>query len=179
MLTLNVQHVLRVQRRFRRNGDCGENTWERVTAVANDAASASPDLQQAELAQLDDLDQRVIVKMNIMGTAVDVSMTAAQAAKFRLLQQAGAAEKKRRVDKARTAIKRYDWAPNEPRRKAALRAIDSCSLYARYETRLTCFLSFTGLAPPDISSTALMAAWPRSPAPSNVPHYLLPALKHA
>jgi hypothetical protein len=38
-----------------------------------------------------------------MSTAVDVSKTA----EFRLLQQAGEAEKKRRVDKAWAAIQRY------------------------------------------------------------------------
>ena len=117
--------------------------------------------------------------MNIMGTAVDVSMTAAQAAKFRLLQQAGAAEKKRRVDKARTAIKRYDWAPNEPRRKAALRAIDSCSLYASSENRLTCVLSLTELAPPEIFWPALMEAWSGCDATWNDRHYLLAAMKNA
>jgi len=107
-----------------------------------------------------DPDRIVTVKRNIMGRVVDVEMTAADAAMFaRIRRQQHEAEKEKRVKKARAAVQRYGCTWDERHRKAALRAIEHCFLYASSENRLSTVLSLLEFAPSEIFWPAFMDAW--------------------
>jgi hypothetical protein len=121
----------------------------------------------------------VVVKQSVMGKLMDVQMTAADAQRLQYAQREWEAEKQRRAQKARTAMRRYDQTQKERDRKAALRAIGYCSLAERSETRLSPVLHLIEFSPPEIFWPAFMDAWSACDATWFARNWLLRAMKDA
>jgi hypothetical protein len=83
--------------------------------------------------------------------------------------------RRRRV--ALCKMRRYGDAPTEWRRKAALRAVPKCSLWASSHERLETVLSLVEFAPPEIFWPALMEEWPSCDATWKARNWLLRAIE--
>jgi hypothetical protein len=112
-----------------------------------------------------------------MGRLGDVQMTAAVAAMRARLRCQREAQKQRRMNKARSAMQRYDRTRDERFRKKALKAINHYSGYLSSEDRLSCVLSLIEFAAPGIFWPAFMEAWSSCDATWDARARLLPALQ--
>ena len=117
-----------------------------------------------------------ITRLKIGPREIEALVSTADASKILIGQQEWAAEKRRRTRVARHAIQRYLQSPNQRHRKAALDAVESCSLSESSEGCLSTVLSLIEFAPPEIFWPALMNEWCRCDATWDHGQRLLQAL---
>ena len=114
-----------------------------------------------------------------MGSLMDGQLTAAEATELAHARRQWKAEKKRRAQKARTAIRRYKQTQKQRDRNAALRAIKNYSMAESSETRFPAVLRLIERSPPAIFWPAFMDAWPVCDATWPFKGLLLKAMKNA
>ena len=111
-----------------------------------------------------DPNHAVTVKPTTMGKLMYVQMSAIDVAEFERGRRQWEDEKRRRANKARTAVLRYSETRKPRGRKATLRAIRDCCLADGSGSRLAVLLSLIGLAPAEIFWPALINEWTRCDA---------------
>src|SRR6516225_7939380 len=107
------------------------------------------------MSEMFDPNHAVTVKPTTMGKLMYVQMSAIDVAEFERGRRQWEDEKRRRANKARTAVLRYSETRKPRGRKAALRAIRDCCLADGSGSRLAVLLSLIGLAPAEIFWPAL------------------------
>jgi hypothetical protein len=92
-------------------------------------------LAMPERSMPNDPNQRVLVKVEVMGTLMNIPCSPEFAAQYKHVQQQWEAKKQKVSDETRAALQLYSGTPTERNRNRALQAIKTCSLYEGSATR--------------------------------------------